>query len=54
VHAVPSDQRESLRISNVQTEPSLLDETLLATYSTGWRSAVNFMRPAHSAGTPEQ
>ena len=27
---------------------------LLATYGTGWKSAVNFMRPANSAGTPAQ
>ena len=41
-------------MSNVHTEPSLFDVTLLATYGTGWKSAVNFMRPANSAGTPAQ
>src|SRR5262245_39740066 len=39
---------------NVQTEPSALEATLLATYGTGSKLAVHFIRPAQSAGTPVQ
>ena len=49
VHGVPSDHLESLRILNVHTEPSALEETFSATYGTGWKSALNFRRPDQSA-----
>ena len=54
VHGEPSDHFESWRIVKVHTEPSALDVTWLATWGTGWKSTLNFIRPAQSAGTPEQ
>ena len=49
-----SDQRLSFRIVKVQTEPSLLPSTLVAIHGTDTKSALKTIRPAKSAGTPEQ
>jgi hypothetical protein len=49
-----SDHRLSFLIANVQTEPSLFPSTLVAIHGTDTKSALKTMRPAKSAGTPEQ
>ena len=49
-----SDHRESFRMVNVQTEPSLFGSTFVAIQGTATKSALKTMRPANSAGTPEQ
>jgi hypothetical protein len=54
VHGLLSDHRESFRIVKVQTDPSGFEVTLLATWGTAWKSAVNFMSPAQSEATPLQ
>ena len=54
MQGLPSDHFESLRIVKVQTDPSPFEATLLATWGTAWKSAVNFMSPAQSEGTPLQ
>ena len=49
-----SDQRVSLRMENVHTDPSLLLSTFDAIHGTATKSALKTMSPANSAGTPEQ